>query len=201
MLDPFIEDPQQLPGGKHSRINGFHPYANEHEMTLAFKYIFTTEDIAETTSSLWIGTQLDFQAMLAGDEQQTPPKKPRLQEDGLKILDSRSRPVRSKTPEATIHLTDLPPPPSKSKATGGLPTPPDRYESVAVAAPPSQPPFVDYKRRSVSYTTLQDVYGLLDRIERTSYVGALFLEAYAERLRDDYCKACWLKRNVNLDWH
>lgn len=49
----------------------------------------------------------------------------------------------------------------------------------------------------VSYKTLQDFYSLLDQIERTSYVGALFLEAYAERLRDDMCKDCWFKRYVD----
>jgi hypothetical protein len=36
-------------------------------------------------------------------------------------------------------------------------------------------------------------------MERTSYVGTLFLEAYAERLRDDMCKSCWLKHNIRLD--
>lgn len=51
----------------------------------------------------------------------------------------------------------------------------------------------------MSYKTLQGFYKLLDKIERTSYVCAKFLEAYAEKLRDDLCKDCWFKRNVNLD--
>jgi hypothetical protein len=51
--------------------------------------------------------------------------------------------------------------------------------------------------RIISYRTLQDFYALLDKIERTSHVGALFLEAYAERLRDDMCKDCRFKHNVH----
>lgn len=50
-----------------------------------------------------------------------------------------------------------------------------------------------------SYKTLQDFYSLLDKIERTSYIGALFLEAYAEKLRDDMCKSCWFRHNVQLN--
>jgi hypothetical protein len=52
---------------------------------------------------------------------------------------------------------------------------------------------------SINYKTLQDFYSLLDQIERTSYVGALFLEAYAERLRDDLCRECWLKHYIQTD--
>lgn len=222
ILDSFIEDPQQVPGGKHSRSNSSYLYANEYEMKLAFRYMFMTEGITETTWSLWIGTQLDLQKMLGGDEKEASPRKPSLQGDGLKIPESKSRPVQPKTPEVeTIDLTDSPPPSSKGKAPIGLPTPPssfaiqqqkayeeiganlsaqtlkERNDSLAAATP--TPPFFNQQRRIVSYKTLQDFYGLLDKIERTSYVGAIFLEAYAERLRDDLCKACWLKRNVNLD--
>lgn len=221
ILDPFVEDHQQIPGGKHSRSNSFYPYANEYEMKLAFKYIFMTEDITETTWSFWIGTQLDLQKMLGGDKEEAAPKKPSLREDGLKIVEKK--PLHPKTPEVeTIDLTDSPPPPSKSEAAVGLPTPPSSFQTIheqkiyvetkasstaavlkegndSMAATPSPPPYFNQQRRIVSYRTLQDFYSLLDKIERTSYVGAIFLEAYAERLRDDLCKACWLKRNVNLD--
>jgi hypothetical protein len=60
-------------------------------------------------------------------------------------------------------------------------------------------PSLSYDTSMVSYKTLQDFYTLLDRIERTSYVGAVFLEAYAEKLSDDMCKDCWFKHNVKLD--
>jgi hypothetical protein len=66
-------------------------------------------------------------------------------------------------------------------------------------------PSAEYPREQVplnrieSYKTLQDFNSLFDKIERTSDVGALFIEAYAEKLRDDMCKNCWLKHNINLN--
>jgi hypothetical protein len=60
-------------------------------------------------------------------------------------------------------------------------------------APPPPPKCIQ------SYKSLQDFYSLLDRIERSSYVGALYLEAYAEMLRDDMCKDCWLRHNIRFD--
>jgi hypothetical protein len=146
ILEPFVEDPEQVPGGKYSQKNTFYPYANEYEMQLAFEYISISEEITETTWALWIGVQLDLQKMLGGDDLDHCPKGPSLKEDGLKILEHKAS--RQKTPEIE---------------------------------------------------TMQDFYELLDKIERTSYVGAKFLEAYAEKLRDDLCKDCWFKRNVNLD--
>lgn len=44
--------------------------------------------------------------------------------------------------------------------------------------------------------TLHDFYSVLDKVERTSPMGAKFLEAYAERLRDEACKDCWFRHNV-----
>ncbi|KAF9700352.1 hypothetical protein EKO04_001242 [Ascochyta lentis] len=214
ILDPFVEDPEQVPGGKKSQMNIFYPYQNEYEMKLAFKYIFMTEDITETTWALWIGTQLDLQKMLGGDDESSVPRALKLHEDGLRILEKRS--TRPKTPEPeTIDLTESPPP--KSRPVFGIPTPPSSFrrtgemsennstafanqaESASFKDSSGRPSYVDQHRRIVSYKTLQDFYGLLDKVERTSYVGALFLEAYAEKLRDDLCQACWLKRNINLD--
>ncbi|KAL5118564.1 hypothetical protein ACEQ8H_003579 [Pleosporales sp. CAS-2024a] len=123
ILDPFVEDAEQMPGGRHSRNNQFYPYQNEHEMKLAAKLIWMTEDMTPATWALWINSQL------------------------------------------------------------GL-------EKMGMEAPP---------KRIVSYKTMQDFYSLLDQIERTSYVGARFLEAYAERLRDDMCKDCWFRQHVRMD--
>jgi hypothetical protein len=212
--EPFIEDSEQVLGGKNSRTNSFHPYQNEYEMKLALKYIFMTENITETTWALWISTQLDLQKRLGGDDrklamnatiqQAAPPRLP---------VENLSHP---KTPEAeTIDLTESPP--AKSKPAFGMSKLPASFsgagessrnngiacgnsaEDASLAGPPSPPPYFDRRRRIVSYITLQEFYSLLDKIERTSYVGALFLEAYAEKLRDDLCKACWLKWNINLD--
>lgn len=213
ILDPFVEDPEQVPGGKNSQTNSFYPYANEYEMKLAFKYIFMTEDITEATWALWIRAQLDLQKTLGGDDMDRTPKKPNLNQDGLKILEKQSsRPKASEI--ETIDLTHSPPPPSRPAP--GIPTPPSPFNKPSApsktntspsantarhassARPASPPPYFDAHRRIVSYATLQDFYTLLDSIERTSYASAVFLEAYAEKLRDDLCKACWLARNINL---
>lgn len=136
----------------------------------------------------------------------------------MQILESKSKPARFKTPEVeAVDLTDSSPPP-KGKATMDLARPPyfftleqqkaydetsaflaeqmlkERNDSMTVATS-AQQPFLSQQRR------MQDFYGLLDKIERTSFVGAIFLEAYAERLRDDLCKAYWLKRNANLNFY
>lgn len=71
--------------------------------------------------------------------------------------------------------------------------------TAPVAELPKPPCYPDHTKRITSYRTLQDFYSLLDRIEPTSFVGALFLEAYAEKLRDDMCRSCWFRHNVNLD--
>ncbi|KAF1956948.1 hypothetical protein CC80DRAFT_491814 [Byssothecium circinans] len=78
-------------------------------------------------------------------------------------------------------------------------SPPTSAPDPAATMKPTEPlPFLGKDRCIVSYKTLQDFYSLLDRIERTSYVGALFLEAYAERLRDDMCRNCYFNRYVDL---
>jgi hypothetical protein len=61
ILDPFVEDPEQIAGGKNSRTNKYYPYQNEHEMKLALELMFMTENLTEISWSLWIGTQLDLE--------------------------------------------------------------------------------------------------------------------------------------------
>jgi hypothetical protein len=176
-------------------------------MKLAFKFIFMTEDVTPVTWSLWIGAQLDLQDMLASEEDIAP------------------EPSRKTTPESieTIDLTGSPEPPSRLVGTRsyGLPTPPSSLPSKTLqvaeciinngqhkptSSSTTRPvSSAEHSRRPVpprrieSYKTLQDFYSLLDKIERTSYAGVLYLEASAEKPRDDMCKSCWLKHNINLD--
>jgi hypothetical protein len=220
ILNPFVEDPEQILGGKNSRNNKFYPYQNEHEMKLAMKLIFMTNDITATTWALWISTQLHLQKMLDEDHSTGSP---RTASGSTSIqvkheLTSSTTSGRQKTPVPidTIDLTVLPEPASRI-ANGKwywVPTPPSSLAKVAHGITSSKEPRACQGRfasmngrftsppqpkRIESYKSLQDFYSLLDRIERTSYVGALFLEAYAEKLRDDMCKSCWLKHNVKLD--
>ncbi|KAF3006612.1 hypothetical protein E8E13_007408 [Curvularia kusanoi] len=198
ILDPFVEDPEQVPGGKNSQTNKFYPYANEYEMQLAFGYISITENITESTWALWIGRHLDLQRAIGSSDLDRRPKIPSLKEDGLKLFEKRSS--LQKTPDIEIiDLTGSPPKP-KTKIPPLLSGPyMDQASVVSLPTPQGPRPYFNKHRRIVSYKSLQDFYELLDKIERTSYVGAMFLEAYAEKLRDDLCKDCWFKRNVNLD--
>jgi hypothetical protein len=49
ILDPFVEDPEPVPGGENSQVNKCHPYRNEHEMKLAFMLLFMTESLTESS--------------------------------------------------------------------------------------------------------------------------------------------------------
>jgi hypothetical protein len=221
ILDPVIEDQGQVPGGKFSSRNKFYPYQNEHEMKLALRLIFMTEDITTTTWALWIGAQLSLQKVfISSENEDVPPdgsrrtSMPESQGPAPSAISSRHL-----TPEPieTIDLTGSPDPPSRSHGKSHvLPTPPSsfsktpqdatttskQHEPTSTFTTSPGPPVehsLFHPKRIRSYKTLQDFYSLLDKIERNSYVGALFLEAYAEKLRDDMCKTCWLKHNINLD--
>jgi hypothetical protein len=170
-----------------------------------------TEDIKEVTWSLWINTQLNLHNMLGRNE---------------KIPSSTSAQGQTLEPTELIDLTGSPEPALRpaNRESYGLFAPPlslprvvqgaanqnvhstnsERHESIPaynlsseITTRPSTT--LPSPKRIQSYKSLQDFYSLLDNIERTSYVGALFLEAYAEKLRDDMCKSCWLKYNIRLD--
>jgi hypothetical protein len=213
ILEPSVEDPEQILGGKNSRANKCYPYKNEREMKLALKLIFMTEDITETTWALWIGTQLDMEMAMDSDRDTAVAKAspwtpsevaPRNAAELIETIDLTSSPdTASNLAAGQSH--GLPTPPSSlSMATEDLrkaPTYHGAFSSAASRATPAtkSPLVLALPQRIESYKTLQDFYSLLDKIERSSYVGALFLEAYAEKLRDDMCKSCWFKHNVNLD--
>jgi hypothetical protein len=231
ILDPFVEDPEQTPGGKHSHANRFYPYKNEHEMRLALRLIFMTENITEITWALWIGTQLDLdKALYEAEESDIAPTTlssnpqstegpnqggPSAVTSGQQNIfrqndtfDLTVSPDRASKPEDT-KSHELPTPPSSlSKLNYGMPklqkagNRQHKVPSPAIAGPlpiSLRPHDATRPPRIESYKSLQDFYSLLDKIERTSYVGALFLEAYAEKMRDDMCKSCWRKHNINLD--
>jgi hypothetical protein len=184
--------------------------------------LFMTESLTGASWALWIGMQLDIEKMLSGcirtdasssgtiSGQSEPP----LTEGGARKTraDITVSPDRASDP--AVKSSGLPTPPGSfdNNVTSGKHVTEnststqssDRTQKRVVTAiestmdPSPSFAFSDSKR-IVSYTTLQNFYALLDRIERTSYVGALFLEAYAEKLRDDMCKDCWFQHNFNLD--
>lgn len=232
ILEPFVEDPEQVPGGKHSQQNKFYPYKNEYEMVQALNLIFTSDNITEVSWSLWIGLQMDLQKMLDVQEISVSDKVSQEKPSDVRRplqLDNGNHP-RTSTPNIDeIDLTVSPNRVSKHPTNAiafGIPTPPSSFTrrinnenlppSPTNAAPssqrtsanfprdihagwPSNLPSSPNKECITSYKTLQDFYSLLDRIERTSFVGALFLEKYAERLRDDMCRKCWLNRYIDFN--
>jgi hypothetical protein len=230
ILDPFVEDPEQVPGGKNSQSNKWYPYQNEFEMKQALNFIFVAEDITPVTWSLWIGLQMNLQKMFEDEEGTVdPPGLEAHRSPDVKTLHGPRMSSQDSKNVMRIDLTDDHAPsymPTLSP-TFGIPTPPSSFtnlldktpkspvrkrkenvfssQSAAAPSPLSTPlspapeanPIKSMK--ITSYKTLQDFYCLLDQIERTSYVGALFLGAYAEHLHTDMCRDCWLKRNLALD--
>lgn len=67
------------------------------------------------------------------------------------------------------------------------------FESMTPPSPPVEPPQPDCV---ITFRTLMRFYELLDKIERTSYVGARFLETYAEYLTKDVCGDCWANHYI-----
>jgi hypothetical protein len=119
-LDPFVEDAEQVQGGKHSKSNKWYPYKNWHEMKLALKVIFMTEDITKMTWALWIGTQLHLQDILDGEQDNglpAIPSRPESEEQLSEGASKRSKSTHQKTPDLieTIDLTVSPGPSSESK--------------------------------------------------------------------------------------
>ncbi|KAF2274681.1 uncharacterized protein EI97DRAFT_434916 [Westerdykella ornata] len=229
ILEPFVEDAEQVPGGKKSRLNKWYPYQNQHEMKLAMSLISMDAGLTEVSWSLWYGLQMNIQRVLGHEEDvsnrnNSAPRDYAVSEErsGLNTgMDTRSDGVFefdvTRSPDDALFDTStivpdvgIPTPPSSSSnpskettrpATDAMSSSKSIHPALAtrIAAGPTverQVPCSNDDKRIISYKTLQDFYSLLEQIERTSYLGALFLEAYAEHLRDDACRDCWLKHNI-----
>lgn len=232
ILDPFVEDADQVPGGKKSKLNKWHPYQNQYEMEQAMSLAAMDGGLTQVSWSLWYGLQMNLQKMLgqASNRKTDTQHSQKVTEKSSELVTGQNSRVREldeidlrQSPDNALFDT------SNIVPTIGIPTPPSsfpntsedtmRREAGTATKPPPKdiyPPFptrhtpgpssVEKRvpspqddKRITSYKTLQDFYSLLDQIERTSYVGALFLEAYAEHLRDDACRDCWLKHNVVVE--
>jgi hypothetical protein len=225
ILDPFVEDADQVPGGKNSRSNPWYPYKNGFEMQRALDLIATADNLTEASWSLWTSAHMYLGLMRAPKSDSTTrvsSKQPAAKQHFQQTLEHMSRaPAVQEVEEVDLtgdrenwnrHGFMTPPPSAKETSqfqTPGRPVKANSYasphqqtSSVATHDVPSHQQVQSTPSPSpqiTSYRTLQDYYSLLDQIERTSYVGARFLEAYAERLRDDLCADCWSRHNINLD--
>ncbi|KAH8636448.1 hypothetical protein IG631_08283 [Alternaria alternata] len=199
---PIVNDPVHALESNHSKKNKFHPYYNEHEMILALELLSTTESLTEASWSLWLGMQLYAEKTWGAGETTGSLSSETMAGEHMRAPDTTSHDCVSERPRHTSGL--LTPPLTSEKQpvrgnaslkTSTTPVLPMQHSHSTTNATTSS----SRSNRIVSYRSLQDFYTLLDQIERTSYVGALFLEAYAERLRDDMCKDCWFAHNVRLD--
>ena len=236
ILEPTIEDPDQVPGGKNSRANEWYPYGNEFEVVAAMKLVEKATCLTEGSWRAWVD-MVDYlpsepDELLAashcdglGETNDLLPKRQCLKGRGVNTPSSTPSRISKKSHDIASHdlkninPSFLPTPPSSSPMlaeekeplnTSMTPLPTTKevtfyfsknHDSVMVENQRTKRKCegASQKRQSKIYSTLQDFYSLLDKIERTSFVGALFLEAYAEYLYDDLCGDCWFKHNVVSD--
>jgi hypothetical protein len=178
--EPAIEEKARVWGGRNGSLNRWHPYASEEELESVIGLLERANKLTESSFKMWqrmLGTRPKPRQTLTSIRP--------LEETESSILDSRE-------PAAPSPSTALPTPPSTSPTeemensnTQTVQTSGKATNSLSGSLTESSKP---------SFETLADFYYLLDRIERTSYVGSRFLEAYAEYLSDDICSDCWSKK-------
>ncbi|KAF4307482.1 hypothetical protein GTA08_BOTSDO03731 [Botryosphaeria dothidea] len=199
-----IEDPviEQVPGGNNSRRNQWHPFANEIDCAAAMKLIARADCLTEKSYAMWSKMLDTLYTILPGDDADGPSASESSHSQSLpepvdKVIDSHlptppssSQPFASQMSQApysnehslSLHLDHLPPTPASSNRASFA-------SDRALFEAPTKP----------IARSLPGFYSLLDTIERTSYVGAQYLEAYAEHLRDDLCEDCWWTHNISLN--
>ena len=193
IYEPAVEDEEVVIGGRKSRENAWFPFANQSEAEAVIRVVEEADVLSERSWSLW--KQMVEEACDESSEADAKaepivgqPGRPDRQALGeisgnSRWLLSADHITRVKGKErAIIEAVDLSAVASKSR----LPTPPSSAAEKTSAV-------------QSKIKTLQDFYILLDKLERTSPMAAMFLEAYAERLRDELCKDCWFKHNVLSD--
>lgn len=200
--DPVIEDAEQVPGGNNSRRNQWHPFANEIDCAAAMKLIARADCLTEKSYAMWSKMLDTLYTILPGDDADGPSASESSHSQSLpepvdKVIDSHlptppssSQPFASQMSQApcsnehslSLHLDHLPPTPASSNRASFA-------SDRALFEAPTKP----------IARSLPGFYSLLDTIERTSYVGAQYLEAYAEHLRDDLCEDCWWTHNISLN--
>lgn len=163
IFEPAVDDEEVVIGGRRSRDDEYYPYQGEVEVEFAMKLVASAEVLSDASWTLWKRMIEKAMAMLQGSREGAD------SERHPEIHHSSPRRSPRKNGEQPMDL--LPTPPSSN--VNDNPT-------AKVVAP-----------RICSYDTLQDFYSLLDKIERTSPMGARFLKAYADRLHTETCSSCW----------
>lgn len=165
IFEPAVEDEETVTGGRRSRDDPLYPYKLEEEVELAMRLIASAEVLTEASWTLWKGMVGKMLKLL----KETPAEGVPLDDVPLNIV--QCSPRRSPRKNGKQALPPLPTPPSSN------------MEQSAKSLP--EGPLIR------SFSSLQDFYSLMDKIERTSPMGTRFLEAYADRLHKETCESCW----------
>ncbi|KAK8160250.1 hypothetical protein BC567DRAFT_266443 [Phyllosticta citribraziliensis] len=245
IYEPFIEELDQVPGGKHSQESPFYPFEGMSDFSSVMLLVAKGEDLTEASFNMW-QRMLDILHYSLGPDDVVEPHESSGPTDAPSVKQSPDSQLSLSRP---LEVEDLPTPPGSSQLdpsqpaqdfplsphnskksleeigrNNHLPTPPvssqpgpDLSSGISTGSPgllaqtppssnsgpkaPMTPEMdnvsqIDETSRRPPRRTLPEFYSLLDMIERTSYVGARFLEAYAEGLRNDCCTECWFTLNV-----
>jgi len=188
IVEPAVEEDAQEPGGIHSRTNPWHPFQTEHEMEASMGLITKATILSESSWKVWLEMTEAVRpstGVLARISDSGPGVGQRV------CIDLPAEP----TTIAAIHVPDV-----KSKASAYVAEQHSRRQPHAgtKAKPESlESAMANFTTSKLSYRTLPEFYCMLDKIERTSYVGARYLEAYAEYLHNtDSCSDCWFGKRM-----
>ncbi|CAK4032422.1 Hypothetical predicted protein [Lecanosticta acicola] len=196
IYDPAVDEEDVVIGGRQSRKHGkWYPYQGRDEAKLAMEIVQEAELLTPSSWELWkdmADRAIQSAAKKAEDELVD------LTDDDPVIKARRNAP--NATTSARTVLQDISPN-SNLAQTGAFPAGKAKNmdrEPTSLHNQPSKRAEATRRDPNVrcSYQTLPAFYSLLDKIERTSPMGARFLESYAARLHSETCKHCWFERNI-----
>ena len=198
IYEPAVEDEEVVVGGRQSKGDVWYPFANDDEAGIVMQIIEKADLLSERSWGIW-KMMLD-QSQQESSEGASEAAVPQSQSGDVPPAHGRP-PLGEISPNSRWHSSAAHTANAKGKqpAIWQVTDPFTRIPKAALPTPPSSA--IEQKRGpspapQSKIDTLQDFYTVLDKLERTSPMAARFLEAYAERLRDEVCKDCWFKHNV-----
>lgn len=191
IFEPAVDDDEVFIGGRQSRGDEWYPFKGRVEAEMAIGIVARAEVLSEACWSSWkenIDKALQFS--VEEDRLGTVDRPVNLDDDESDDYSGQRRALKTISPNSRLRHSPRKHGKQPVHSTALLPTPPSS-EGIG------QPEGEDSRPAPVcSFKTLSDLYGLLDKIERTSPMGAKYLEAYAERLHKELCKDCWFESSI-----
>lgn len=192
-LVPVIDDEDVVEGGRLSRANDWRHYGSQEEAGAVISLVSKAETSTETSFDVW----RQMLVMHRDPVVMPGPVDAGWEEEVMYYYEAPVETVKARVLQLVLYLT------SCARAclwcTAHEPTtfPPDTLQTVSrkIYALRS----LLRRRTDQPAQPLLEFYYSLDKLERMSPMGARFLEAHAERLRDEVCKDCWFGHNVLSD--